>query len=163
MRSREVQHITDNAGFTLIELIMVIVILGLVAVVAIPRYVNMKREAIISTMNGLNAALESAATIAHAKAMIAGIQDEVSATIVVDGTTINLVYGYPAGTATGIVPLVETPAGDWQQRASVYAGAWVYWHGTIPEDAGTAQCYIRYRQAAAAGQRPVIDFEDSGC
>jgi MSHA pilin protein MshA len=124
---------------------------------------DMRREAIISTMRGINGALESAATMAHAKAVIAGVQNEVNANIEIAGVTIDLVYGYPAGTVTGIVPILNTPAGDWKQRASVFPGAWVYWHDVIDEDAGSAQCYIRYRQPTSAGARPVIDFQDSGC
>lgn len=153
----------QQAGFTLIELIMVIVILGILAVAAIPKFVDFKREAIIGTMHGINGAIETAATLVHAKAVIAGVHEQASANIVIDGTSVDLVYGYPAGTATGIVPMLETPAGDWKQRASVYSGAWVYWHGVIDEDAGTAQCYIRYRQPTGPNLRPVIDFQDAGC
>lgn len=152
----------NNNGFTLIELIVVIVILGVLGGVAIPKLINIKREAIISTMKGLNAALESSATLVHAKAIIYGLQNEPSSTIDINGKTVNLAYGYPDGTASGIALLVETPPTDWKQRASVYDGAWVYWHGVIPVDAGAAQCYIRYRQSTS-GARPVIDFEQAGC
>ena len=62
-----------------------------------------------------------------------------------------------------IVPMVTTPAGDWKQRARVFSGAWVYWHGVINEDAGTAQCYVRYRQPTAAGNAPVVDYVSNGC
>lgn len=154
--------IKQNNGFTLIELIVVIVILGILSAVAIPKFINIKRDAIISTMKGLNAALNSASTMAHAKAVIYGVQNEPTATININGTPVNLAYGYPDGTAAGITLLVETPAGDWKQRASTYDGAWVYWHGVIPVDAGTAQCYIRYRQSTT-GARPVIDFQQTGC
>ena len=59
--------------------------------------------------------------------------------------------------------MVTTPSGDWKQRASVYSGAWIYWHGAIDEDAGTAQCFVRYRQPTAAGNAPVIDYVSTGC
>lgn len=152
-----------QAGFTLIELVVVIVLLGILSATAIPRFVTMRREAIIATMQGLKDSLESASTMAQAKSLVAGTDTQATSTIVVQGATVNLVYGFPAGTATGISLMLETPTGDWKQRASVYPEAWVYWHGDINEDAGTAQCYIRYRQATAPGSRPVIDFQDTGC
>ena len=155
----------NNLGFTLIELITVIIILGILAATALPRFVDLRRESILATTQSLRGALQSAADLAHAKAVIAGIQDQASATLEVNGTTIDFAYGYPKGNATGIVPLVTTPAGDWKQRASTLTGvtAWVYWHGVINEDAGVAQCFVRYRSVTAAGGAPVIDYVSTGC
>lgn len=149
-------------GFTLIELVVVIVILGIIAAVAVPKFIDIKRDALISTMEGLRGTLHSAATIAYAKAYIDGVHNDAAATINVNGTTVELVYGYPNGTAAGIVQMVETPGG-WQQRASSIVGAWVYWHGIIPVDAWAARCFIRYRQSTAPGAAPVVDMDDSGC
>ena len=153
----------SSAGFTLIELIAAIIILGILASTALPKFVDMRRDALLATTQSLRGALQSAAELAQAKAIVAGITDQASATLTINGTPISFVYGYPAGTATGIVPMVTTPAGDWKQRASVFSGAWVYWHGVINEDAGTAQCYVRYRQPTAAGNAPVVDYVSNGC
>lgn len=142
---------------------MVIVILGILAATALPRFVDLRRESFLSTTAGLRSALQSAAELGHAKAIVAGVTGQPSAALEINGMTISFVYGYPAGTATGIVQLVTTPSVDWNQRASSISGAWVYWHGAIDEDAWDAQCFIRYRQPTTAGSTPVIDYVSTGC
>ena len=115
MSSKKISH---QAGFTLIELLVVVVILGVLAAVAVPKFISLRREALISTMLGLKGGLQSAATMVHAKAAIVGVADQASATIDIDGVNIDLVYGYPAGTATGIVRLLDPPSSGWNDRKS---------------------------------------------
>ena len=154
---------TPESAFTLIELIVVIAILGILSATVLPRFVNLRREAILSTMDGIYGALNSAAMLTHAKASIAGVTSQATATLVINDETVDLVYGYPAGTVTGIVRMMNTPADDWNQRASSFAGAWIYWHGVIKKDAYDAGCFLRYRQSTGTSQPPVIDIERTGC
>lgn len=53
-------------GFTLIELVMVIVILGVLAAVAIPRYLNLKGDAVVAATAGVAGALSSASASNYA-------------------------------------------------------------------------------------------------
>ncbi|WP_104046319.1 type II secretion system protein [Vibrio jasicida] len=61
-----------SKGFTLIELVIVIVILGVLAVTAAPKFLNLQSDARISTLKGAEGAIRGANSIAYGKAAIQG-------------------------------------------------------------------------------------------
>ena len=66
-------RIRDQRGFTLIEIVMVIVLLGVLAAIAIPKYVDLKTDAQNATADGIVASVTSSAAIGYAKSAIAGV------------------------------------------------------------------------------------------
>ena len=63
----------DNKGFTLIELIIVIILLGLISATAIPYYLNIQKEAKIAVVKGKLAAIRGGIELAHAKILASGV------------------------------------------------------------------------------------------
>lgn len=96
-------------GFTLIELVMVIVILGILAAVALPKFANLGGDARKATLQGAQGSVKSAAAIVHAKALTEGktATGDGSETILLEGVSIGLVFGYPSAAsiadAAGVV------------------------------------------------------------
>lgn len=93
-----------SAGFTLIELVIVIIILGILAVTAAPKFLNLQDDAKKAAADGVKAAVASSAQIVYSKAVISGYEKSASGKTVTaaDGKTVALVYGYPAATSAGI-------------------------------------------------------------
>ncbi len=63
----------NQHGFTLIELVIVIIILGVLSSIAIPHYLNIQKEAKIATTKGKLAAIRGGIELAHAKILASGV------------------------------------------------------------------------------------------
>jgi len=86
-----------QTGFTLIELIIVIVILGILAVTAAPKFLDLQGDANKATLDGIKGSMESAKSVVYGKALIAGVQNNVDYTLTnVEGSNSVIIdKGYP--------------------------------------------------------------------
>lgn len=164
-------QMNKQKGFTLIELIIVIVILGILAVTAAPRFIDLQTDAKESTLNGVKAALQGASQLVYAKAAIAGVQDSATAVdVTINGSTVSTINGYPNAATITTVALANTfldiDATDFSVVADSTSNKFLILLGgsstlTFAE-AETAGCLVSYT-TAAANSSPAIVVDSTNC
>ncbi|WP_316250566.1 type II secretion system protein [Catenovulum sp. 2E275] len=137
----------SSKGFTLIELIVVIVVLGILAVTAAPKFINIQDDAQEAVANGISASLTSAATMAHGKALIAS-QTGAEGSVSINGVSVALVNGYPSESSIG--SLIEAVNG-WPGTADATANTY-----TLAHSSGT--CVV-YTETSSSNTAPEVTVE----
>ncbi|NAW79867.1 prepilin-type N-terminal cleavage/methylation domain-containing protein [Vibrio sp. V33_P6A3T137] len=152
-----------QGGFTLIELVVVIVILGILAVTAAPRFLNFQGDARKASLQGLKGAIDGASGIVYGKAALAGLETSAAATLT--GDNIAIVYGYPAATAEGIGKAVIGLDSDWDAHLPSPATDPLSIHysfkGNTNWGTTSAACNVIYTQATSSAAPTTQVF--SGC
>jgi len=174
------KYIYKNKGFTLVEIVMVLLVLGILSSIAIPKFIDLKRDSQRAVLKGIVGTLRSTTAIYQPLAAIKGVEN---GSLRIDGVNVQFRSGYPYGhwnsTFRHILGIsTKSSFTNANDRCSGNSLCGVGLRTSIPTVAGTTggrgiiiwpegyrineRCFSYYYNRND-GTYPLIGFVDQGC
>jgi MSHA pilin protein MshA len=164
-------------GFTLIELVIVIVILGVLVATAAPKFINMSSDANVAVLKSIGGAIKASVQLVYTKSTIQGLNNSVLGYVDLDGDgtpDIETRYGYPSGSRdNGISKAMSnnfatdwiwsTNSGNTVFYLTMASFTWTSGEYVNQVPIVATNCYLIYKQALSVGTSPTIEYITSDC
>ncbi|NND92662.1 MAG: prepilin-type N-terminal cleavage/methylation domain-containing protein [Granulosicoccus sp.] len=167
-------------GFTLIEVVVVLLLLGILSSIAIPRFLDLRQDALLGTLKGIEGALHSTTGIYQPLAAVKGVK---TGSLLINGANVQFHSGFPDGHWNNAFRYILDISADSgytgaNARCTDYRLCGVGMRAAIPTVAGTTggrgviiwpegyrisqRCFVYYYNRHD-GSYPLIGRVDSGC
>jgi MSHA pilin protein MshA len=166
----------NQKGFTLIELIIVIVVLGILAVTAAPQFIDFSSDARASTVQGAKGSINGAMDTVYARSSVDGTTKSASgSTVTTNAGTVAIVYGYPAATLDGIgtaagldndqewTSVVGTADADSPAEGSIAFFPASLELSDVDFTSGNDSCHVLYTEAESETDAASVTYNADDC